>query len=161
MTILLALLLFSTSADGDTAPKAPSFDQFRVQDVFRGKGRKPELDIDEPANSPKNQAISGKLESPPDFAGQYWVAEFACGAECTGIAVIDMPTGRRMFESSVTHAYRNSRRNLPAGAQYRPKSRLLVLSGCPEGRACGSYFYEMTESGGVDLLSMAEFKPQP
>ena len=159
----LVLFILFGSADAEPAkPPVPSFDRYKVQDVYKGKGHKPDLDPAEPIDGPKNTVLRGKLELPAEFAGQYWVAEYACGTDCTGFAVVDMATGWRMFESSITYAYKTARRGtLPAGLVYRQKSRLLVVNGCPEGRACGSYYYEMTETGGIDLLTVSEFNPQP
>jgi hypothetical protein len=75
-------------------PKAaapPSFDQFRVNEVFRGWPARPLRNTRDARLFRTRIAESAKKG--PNFAGKYAIAQWGCGTSCIDIALIDEETG--------------------------------------------------------------------
>jgi len=139
------------------------FKDFPAGPIYRGALHSPELDADEPPETPKNWAITQGARTPADFAGHYRVVKFSCGTECTGYSINDVVSGRRIGEGSADFPYAvgpSKRAELPRGLSFRSDSRLFVVQGCLISKPCGSYFYEL-QNDKLVLKKVIEFAPQP
>src|SRR5690242_5879146 len=86
-----SLLCFALGMSGQPAA-LPSFDRFRVTEVFSGKPAKPVL------RNPGDRMFRAKIREGagdgPNFAGHYTIAAWGCGAGCVQMALIDAVDGR-------------------------------------------------------------------
>jgi hypothetical protein len=86
---LLVLALILALQPKAAAP--PSFDQFRVDEVFRGRPARPLRNTRDARLFRTRIAESAKKG--PNFAGKYTIAQWGCGTSCIDIALIDEETG--------------------------------------------------------------------
>lgn len=86
-------LLFSFGLGlGGQSAALPSFDQFRVTQVFSGKPAKPVLRTAD--DRMFRTKISDGAKDGPNFAGHYTIAAWGCGAGCVQMVLIDAVDGR-------------------------------------------------------------------
>jgi len=89
----------------------------------------------------REQAASG-----PDFAGHYKIASWGCGASCVQFAIIDSLTGDVYFPSfSVAVGVGSTKdyEHIPQPLQYKPDSKLLMVTGnLNESEKGGVYYYK-------------------
>ena len=143
MTLLAAVEVGLLSAQNTV----PTFDQYRVMEPkFSGK---PMLPVIKTAEDRRFQTMIREAAADgPNFAGNFTVAEWGCGAGCVSVAIIDAATGSiyrgpfrvlswemRKYEGKYA-ANDDKFQQL----EYRLDSRLLVGRGCPEEANCASYF---------------------
>ena len=108
----------------------------------------------------------------PNFAGHYTIAVWGCGTSCSDFAIINAKTGRVTFEEKLRAISTVFVDNAPAyidngpaanGAvddnalEFRITSRLLILSGAPNGDEArdGVAYYEWLGTG----LKLLRFVP--
>lgn len=128
----------------------PSFDQFRVDEVFKGTPIEPHLNTAFARNF--GTAIREGAARGPNFAGRFAIVQWGCGSECVQMAVVDEKSGAVYRGPFATLAFSPSRiwhGNGPDADRFEPvtfrlDSRLLVVRGCPEEneRNCAAFFYE-------------------
>ena len=93
----------------------PTWQQYRVDEIYRGKTATPVFETKEERefrSQIRRQAAKG-----PNFAGHYTVVSWGCGTECTRFVVVDAQTGRIVF-----HAQREE----ACAVYYKLGSRLIV-----------------------------------
>jgi hypothetical protein len=117
----------------------PSFEDFRVTQVFRGRPVPPVLD------TPKARAFRTELRrqaaSGPNFAGHFTVALWGCGAGCTDVAIIDARSGQVWFASfSYEDAWQDGRIVCPHAADFELSSELFIVRGDVNGKI-GQHYY--------------------
>ena len=140
MTLILSLY----------AQEFPSFDQYRVTQVFSGKPAPPVLKT--PQDRMFRTMIREGAKDGPNFAGHYTIAQWGCGAGCVSMALIDAADGkiyRGPFQVLSWELAKYEGRYPSNGDSFEPLSfktgsRLLIVRGCPEEKNCASYFYEWT-----------------
>src|SRR5437016_4271739 len=130
----------------------PAFEQFGVDEVFKGKPVSPQITA---SHRLFRTMIRRGASKGPNFAGHYTIAEWGCGSSCVSIAIIDAKDGSVYngpfsilgFGTPLKYEGRYS----PASDNFEPlsyriDSRLLIVRGCPEDENCASYFYEWAGS---------------
>lgn len=98
----------------------------------------------------------------PNFAGQYKIAEWGCGAGCASFAIIDEVSGT-VYDppfSGVTIKVSDKYEGGDPGYDYKPDSRLLVARGCPDEADCGTHYYEWIAPT-LKLLRRVPSHPRP
>jgi hypothetical protein len=81
----------------DAAPfNPPTFEQFRVDDVFPGHVARADVRTLPRARRYRTMIEDG-AKAGPNFAGHYTVVGWGCGAACTDIAIVDSLTGAVVF----------------------------------------------------------------
>lgn len=125
----------------------PSFNNFPATEMYAGKPAKPMLAADANPEDRETGAILDAAEKRPDFAGQYRMAIWGCGSACIGAVLLDVRTGRIFDTPFLDFSYdyvqavgANVDRFEPL--KYRPDSRLIIATGCPKERRCGTRAYE-------------------
>jgi hypothetical protein len=124
----------------------PAFEEFPAEGIYDGNPAKPVLRPDADPDSRDSVAILDAANSKPDFAGHYTFALWSCGTECFGAALVEARTGE-VFNTpfsgfSYSYIYRLGIQDTLTPLQYRRDSRLLIATGCPQERRCGTRAYE-------------------
>jgi hypothetical protein len=159
MVVVLALALcslpgFAAGAEGqdkytirqsDVPADAPRFTDYPAN-VHAGPHADPDVQGDPRSKRYRTQLRNWARER-PNFAGHYILATWGCGTGCTEIAVIDAVSGRVFHPAGATtnsiedvdadvlvDVNPGDRRADFGALQYRADSRLLVLTGKPDGR---------------------------
>ena len=142
----------------------PSFEQFRVEEVFKGKSAEPRLNTAFARNFAT--AIREGAARGPNFAGGFAIVQWGCGSECVQMAVVDEkggavyrgPFSTLAFSPSLIWHGREADRFEPVS--FRLDSRLLIVRGCPEENEqnCAMFFYEWD---GKKFVLRQKLKPPP
>jgi len=125
---------------------APKFEDFPAPTPFQGTLAKPILRTS--WQRTYRTRIRDAVKEGPNFAGHFKIAEWGCGSDCVGIAIIDEQTGAvydgpfHILAGSPTMTYPDAPSDPALG--YKLASRLLVVHGCPGEKDCASYYYEWT-----------------
>jgi len=141
---LLILFFFFAAAD------LPTFDQFKVAEVYKGKPAAPVIKTAEDRQF--RTKIREAAAEGPNFAGHFTIADWGCGAGCVSFTIIDAANGtiykppfKVLGWDMVTYEgkIRSDIDNFEP-LDFHGDSRLLIARGCPEEKDCASYFYEWT-----------------
>jgi hypothetical protein len=89
---------------------------------------------------------------PPNFAGHYRIVTWGCGTCCNEFAIVNSQNGEVYFSPFVVACYETQ-----LGIDFKPDSRLLVITGARNEKGGGRYFYEWTGKG-LNLLLALEPK---
>jgi hypothetical protein len=148
------LLAFCLLASAD---QLPTFEQFKVTDKFTGKPAVPVLQTK--LQKHYRSVIRDAVQSGPNFAGHYTLAQWGCGAGCVSMATVDSKTGKSfdgpfaILGYDLSYVYEGGEEQL----EFRPDSRLIVARGCPGEKDCGTYYYEWTD----DRFKLLHKTPAP
>jgi hypothetical protein len=114
ISLLGPFSLFSQTSDRWTEKRAPTFEDFRVEQTFKNPSHPIDL-----SSHPQGRMYRTRLREaavrPPDFAGHYVVAEWGCGTGCAVHRLIDLKTGGIYNAPSATR-----------GFEYRIDSALVI-----------------------------------
>jgi hypothetical protein len=148
------------------AADLPTFDQFKVADIYKGKPAAPVITTAGDREF-RTRIREGAAEG-PNFAGHFTVADWGCGAGCVSFVVIDAASGTIykppfkvlgwepvMYEGKIA-----ADGEIFEPLDFRKDSRLLVARGCPEEKDCASYFWEWTGAQ-FKLLKKVPASPLP
>jgi len=127
-----------------------SFEQYRVDEVFKGKLMEPRLA--KPFARNFATAIREGAARGPNFAGRFAIVQWGCGSECVQMAVVNEKSGavyRGPYATLATSTRLIWHGSGPEADRFEPvsfrlDSRLLIVRGCPEEneRNCAIFFYE-------------------
>lgn len=134
--------------------KAPQFEDYAVPVVPANKPAP--LKLKSPEARRYGTQLKRAYQSGPTFAGTFKLATWGCGAGCTQFAMIDARSGEVRFDDevrTVTDAAWNPFERL----NFRPDSRLLMISGAPneDERRLGVAFYDWD---GARLILIKRFR---
>jgi len=140
----------------------PTFDQYRVAEVF--DGRPAPVDFrSHPKARRFRTALKAAAEHGPNFAGHYTILTWGCGTACQELAIIDAENGHVDFPSNLKRDAYDAVKDGTEPFVYRKDSRLLVVAGSPNDRErVGLHYYVWT---GSELRKIQEihksFSPSP
>ncbi|HUJ49553.1 MAG TPA: hypothetical protein VLW25_05120 [Bryobacteraceae bacterium] len=160
-----ALLLLAVVLSAQTG-KLPSFDEYKVSEVFTGKPAEPRLSL--PFAREFRTQIREAAKKGPNFAGKFTIAQWGCGGGCIQMAVINEETGavsRGPFMSldfsAALHFADGSDTSMPDSFEplvFLKDSRLLAVRGCPEeDRNNCALFYHAWD--GAKFAPVQKLKP--
>ncbi len=86
-----ATLICALMASGWAQTRFPSFEEYRVKEVFNGTPAPPQLV--HPIDRLFRTRIRQSAAKGPNFAGSYTIAEWGCGSGCISAAVVDARDG--------------------------------------------------------------------
>ncbi len=143
----------------------PRFENYTAP-VYRGKSAPVNLASAKGASNFRTRLREGAKEG-INFAGRYTLVSWGCGTSCLQAAVIDAKTGRVYFPDELNGfgvwLWPDTGDEV---MQFKPNSRLLIMSGTPGGEASndntksGIYYYEWTGTR-LRLLKLVEKKREP
>ncbi len=141
--------------------KLPSFDEYKVSEVFKGMPAQPRLTI-HLAREFRTQ-IQEAARKGPNLAGKFTIAQWGCGSGCIQMVVINEETGAvhpGPFKTLAAKTAHTLEMYLAPLLQFRANSRLIIVSGCPEEdlSKCAEFYYEWTGAG-FRLLTESELRP--
>jgi hypothetical protein len=160
LLVTFCVCLFASAAFAQTE-NAPRFESYPAR-VYKGRVLPVRI------NNPRARTFKTRLrEGAKDginFAGHYTVVEWGCGAGCLDAAVVDAKTGGVYFpgETSDFAVWFWGDKDYDA-LQFKPNSRLIVLSGSPVSELnkaepkYGLFYYEWTGSD-LKLIKVVEKK---
>lgn len=126
----------------------PKFEDYAVP-VYRGKRAPVNLKSAKGANTFRTRLREGASQG-VNFAGRYSLVAWGCGTGCLQVGIIDAKTGTVYLPEQLGGLGVWLWDNNEEALQYKPNSRLLVLSGFPATEAnsdnpkSGLYYYEWT-----------------
>jgi hypothetical protein len=102
--------------------KVPTFEDYKVTDIFRGVPAKIDPQSHPWARRFKTVLSEGAGKG-PNFAGHYRLIDWGCGTSCIAFAIVDVKTGR-------VFAVSEANRGVPAagvGFKFQIDSKLLIV----------------------------------
>jgi hypothetical protein len=158
ISLLLAMLLSSLS-HGET--KAPTFEQYPSETIYKGKPAAVDLESAPDARRFRTVLREGAKKG-PNFAGHYAIVEWGCGTSCATIAVVDVKKGHVFFPKISPLGFPGLEEGNQLmdqyGTSYRKDSRLLIVNGIPSNKnKVGSYYY-IWEAGKFKLIFSREWE---
>jgi len=164
--VCLACVL-TLSVYAQVAKMRPSFSDFPVKSLFRGKPVPPKLVTKGDRAFRTRIRFGAKL--PVEFAGHYTLPRWGCGAGCNAFVIVDSLTGR-VYDvpfslADLPYSWIEKHANEPHDRMaFRPDSRLMKIDACLNETDCGLYDYVMVDGKGLMLLRKellsTEFQPE-
>jgi hypothetical protein len=149
-TLVLGITLLSFAQD---ANPRPDFATFAVESIWKGTPAEPRLSKDDQTFG---SVIRRGAEAPVEFAGHYTVPRWGCGDSCKAFVVVDSISGMvynshfSVVELPPEWTAAHPEQQMES-MEFHPESRLLKINGCPNGRDCGFYDFEMGPGGLKEL----------
>ena len=123
--------------------KAPDFTDYPAADRFDGKPAP--LKIVTPQARKYRTMLRDSAKDGVNFAGHYIVGQWGCGGGCVQFAIIDAKTGDVYFPSfyvSVVAGPEEKMDEIPEPLQFKPDSKLLIVTGARNEKGGGVYYYK-------------------
>ena len=139
--------LFAATALAQTGA-APRFGDYPAR-VYKGSAARVNVSSTKVARMFRTALREGAKEG-VNFAGHYTVVQWGCGAGCVRTAFVDAKTGAVFFPKELAAFGVWFWDNNEEALQFKPDSRLIVLSGFPASEGdkdspkTGLYYYEWT-----------------
>jgi len=138
--ILLAMPLHATMSMAQEKRDVPQFDQYLVKSVYKGEP----ATIDPADESMFHTRLADAAKQDVNFAGEYVLTVWGCGAGCFDGAAVNLRTGKVAFFPGAMHRKMFSDDEV---LQYRINSRLFMMTGyLNEDGNYASYYYELTDN---------------
>ena len=158
---ILFVILFAATAFAQTGA-TPRFEGYPAA-VYKGRAAALKLNDSEEARNFRTRLREGAQQG-VNFAGHYTIVQWGCGTACLQVAFIDAKTGAVFFPRELNGfgVWFWGEKDYDA-VQFKPDSRLLVVSGFPasEGEGdepkSGLYYYEWTGTR-LRLVKLVEKK---
>jgi hypothetical protein len=158
-SLLISLLLVGSLARAQQT--VPRFESYAAP-VYKGKRAPLNLRSAKNANTFRTRLREGAKEG-VNFAGHYTLVQWGCGTGCLDVGVIDVKTGTVYFPEELGGLGVWFWSDNEEALQFKPNSRLLVLSGFPASESnsdnpkSGLYYYEWTGAR-LKLIRLVEKK---
>src|SRR5215472_7599994 len=136
--------------------KTPDFAEFPAGDRFDGKPAP--LKIVTPQARKYRTMLRDSAKDGVNFAGHYIVGQWGCGGGCVQFAIIDAKTGNVYFPSfyvSVVAGPEEKMDEIPEPLQFKPDSKLLIVTGARNEKGGGVYYYKWDNN----RLTLVSIKP--
>jgi len=153
MISLLFVAGSAITAHASLLPKLFPFEKYAVAEIYSGKVAKPVLS-DEKAMMFRTRLCSTSKQN-VNFAGEYVLSTWGCGAGCVNGAVVSHKTGQVnfmptvSFPASIPFLY-----GIKNNLRFSPHSRLLIMIGAlHESDEPKVHYYEYTKNHFVHLKS--------
>jgi hypothetical protein len=133
------------------ADRAPSFQNFAVTNVFRGKPAEVDLSSHPRARLFRTQLRLQTAEG-ANFAGHYRLAQWGRGSSCAEFAIVDCKTGKVYFSPELPFVTWVGWEGADDGLHFRLDSRLIILKGSPLEEPKKGTFYLLWENDKLKLI---------
>ncbi len=151
--VVVVIALANPIARG-TDKYAYAFDQFAVSKIFRGTPARPRLESVW-ARTYRTRIKEEVSEHGANFAGHYTLATWGCGAGCVSFAIVDVASGKVFDPPFEVLTTADEAGNFFEGLVFKPDSALLIASGCPQEKDCGTRYYRWNGQKLVLLKTVA------
>jgi len=145
VTLLTGFAISGTEFQGGQQAKPARFADFPVSAAEHFKGRPAAVKLTSAEARRYRTMIREGAREGPNFAGHYTIVQWGCGAGCVQFAVVDAKTGAVYVPSF----YVGPREQIQAETeepaeplQFRIDSKLLIVSGAPNEKNEGLYYYK-------------------
>ncbi len=141
---LSVALILAQTQPGDRNNPPPTFQDYKVADIYKGKPATPILRT--PEDREYRTRIRRGASEGANFAGHYAVVILGCGTQCSSFLIVDVQNGR---------VFARAQKEYTCWPYYNLDSRLLVTDVCtgpPTGTDCTRVFWEWT---GTELRFLA------
>lgn len=136
LSVLVSLMPLMVLAQQSTVPQ---FKDYPATQRYQGKAAK--VILDDSAKQTFRTRLRQAAQQPADFAGDYVLAVWGCGADCLMGAAVNRQSGQVIFLPGSVCCWWGEGDKLT----YRHDSRLLVAAGIiNEQGQYGAHFYEFT-----------------
>jgi hypothetical protein len=145
----------SLAASQKGGGKTPDFADFPAGDRFDGKPAA--LKILTPQARKYRSMLRDSVKDGVNFAGHYIVGQWGCGGGCVQFAIIDAKTGDVFFPAfyvSVVAGAEEKMDEIPEPLQFKPDSKLLIVTGARNEKGGGVYYYKW-DNNRLTLVSSA------
>ncbi len=132
--------------------RLPTFEDYRTTDTLKGKPA-PAKPVSADAKRYRTAIKEGAKEG-PNFAGRSTIVTWGCGSACLMFAIVDGTTGR-VFVAPFTVSLGGHFGQVEDLIDYRPDSKLLIITGDINEEKYGRYYYAW-DNGRLNLLHEAE-----
>jgi hypothetical protein len=99
------------------------FENFKVDKIFRGKLAPPNFTTDPDAKHYISRIKEGCKNEGINFAGQYTIVEWGCGALCQQMAIVDRISGKIIYSEIPFDKVDGH-----SGTKYKIDSRILIIN---------------------------------
>ena len=147
----LVILVSALTALTQAADRSPSYEDFAVSNIFKGKPASVDLKSHPEARHFRTELLRQTAEG-PNFASHYRLVIWGCGTSCQQFAIVDCQTGHVYFPANLpyvtyTHYYGDD-----IGLQFRANSRLLIVNGSPKEASKTRRYYYLWQTNALRLL---------
>jgi hypothetical protein len=152
------------SVGAQVTAERPSFSEFPVKSIFRGKPATPKL-VTKGQRMFRTRILAG-AKSPVEFAGHYTLPRWGCGTLCNEFVIVDSVTGRvydvpfSLSELPTPWEEEQAGDDSLNRMDYRPDSRLMKINACLNEQDCGFYDYVMVDGKGLQLVPKELLPPE-
>jgi hypothetical protein len=146
------------ASDVTSRTDTPHFEDFPVREKFTGKPAAVKVES-RGARRYRTVIREGAREG-PNFAGHYTVVTWGCGAGCVQFAVVDAKTGvvySPRFYVAARVRFDEETQQPDEPLQFRIDSKLLIVSGSPNEKNEGVYYYSW-DGRRLALIKSTAFK---
>ena len=148
--ILLSSLTLVAASEQNPVPQ---FRDYPASNTYVGKPAK--LKLLSPDEKIFRTRLREALQQPANFAGEYVLSTWGCGAACLYGAVVSLKTGRVTFLPGSICCWEGAGKPL----EFRGNSRLIVAAGVVnEQWEYGAHFYEFEKDSFKHLKTVAVAK---
>ena len=161
ITLLIAGYAESThfaASDRTSRTDTPRFEDFAVTEKFTGKPATVKF-VSRDARRYRTVIREGAREG-PNFAGHYTIVTWGCGAGCVQFVIVDAKSGAiyspRFYVAPRMH-FDEETQQPDEPLRFRIDSKLLIVSGSPNEKNEGIYYYEW-DGRRLGLIKSAAFK---
>src|SRR5215469_9894515 len=150
------LALQRATQDNSVVP--PTFADLATTDRFEGKSAPVKI-VTRQARTYRTM-LRDSIKDGPNFAGHYAIGQWGCGAGCVQFAIIDAKTGNVYFPPffvSVVAGPEEKMDEIPEPLQFKPDSKLLIVTGARNEKGGGVYYYKWDNK----QLSLISSTPLP
>ena len=123
--------------------KTPDFADFPAGGRYEGKPA-PVKVLTQQAKKYRSM-LRDSVKDGVNFAGHYIVGQWGCGGGCVQFAIIDAKTGDVFFPAfsvSVVAGAEEKMDEIPEPLQFKPDSKLLIVTGARNEKGGGVYYYK-------------------
>src|SRR5947207_2314439 len=142
---LLASLVALTEIQGSQQTKSPRFEDFTVAAAERFNGKPAAVKLTSAQARRYRTMIREGAKVGPNFAGHYTLVQWGCGAGCVQFAVVDAKTGvvyMPTFYVGPLPLVEGANGEPAEPLQFQLDSKLVIVSGAPNEKDEGVYYYK-------------------
>ena len=160
LSLVASLGCLAIDARWTEAAETPRFSDLPTSAAERFSGKPAPVRLTTPQARRYRSMIRDGAREGPNFAGHYTIVQWGCGAGCVRFAVIDARTGSvfmPQFYVGPLPLAEGANTEPEEPLQFQLDSKLLIVSGAPNEKNEGVYYYKW-DGTRLQLLTKTPFK---